>query len=479
MKRFLVVALGLLAVFGFSASAFAVHAEIPSETQAVVAKGTSQITLGGEIRVRGEYRHNNSDFFNDTTTPDDHSAAYDQRVRLRLQADVSKNTMGVVHLESSNEVNGGISNTTDSFVWGSDVTGATQPFDHSNSKRGALTILEAWIQHKGSGLLGVPAGFKIGHMPVKPGNGLFYDHAKFGDDTILFFVEPSKELAIKLATIKATESPANPGINDDSDVHMLMLDYNVDKNTMLGANVTYIDDRQWNTVGLVRGALHLWNLGLNANTQIAGFGLGLDVEMQSGKDEFPGTSTEIKYRGYALMAGVSYMLNNLKLGLTYAYGNGDSDGTATDSKNKSFLTTLGVGDQHYTYVYEYRTISAAGFGSTGLANTQYIKLGANTNLTKDLNADLGVYILRATKQINAANVGIYGGAGAFPAAGASSSKSIGTEVDAKLVYKIDKNLVYFVEGGYLMSGDFWKNRTGAAVDPDDAYAVRHGVTLSF
>src|SRR4030042_2228903 len=61
LKKYLALILGVLFVLSFAASAFAIHAEIPSETQAAVAKGSTQITLGGEIRVRGWYRDNISD----------------------------------------------------------------------------------------------------------------------------------------------------------------------------------------------------------------------------------------------------------------------------------------------------------------------------------------------------------------------------------------------------------------------------------
>jgi hypothetical protein len=53
MKNCLKLILGVLFVLLFSEGAFAVHAEIPAETQAVVAKDDVQITLGGEIRIRG------------------------------------------------------------------------------------------------------------------------------------------------------------------------------------------------------------------------------------------------------------------------------------------------------------------------------------------------------------------------------------------------------------------------------------------
>ena len=43
-------------VLGLAATAFAIHAEIPAETQAVVSAANIQITLGGEIRTRGWWR---------------------------------------------------------------------------------------------------------------------------------------------------------------------------------------------------------------------------------------------------------------------------------------------------------------------------------------------------------------------------------------------------------------------------------------
>ena len=58
MKKILAIILGTILVLGFAASAFAIHAEIPSETQSVVAKGSTQITLGGELRARGWYLDN-------------------------------------------------------------------------------------------------------------------------------------------------------------------------------------------------------------------------------------------------------------------------------------------------------------------------------------------------------------------------------------------------------------------------------------
>ncbi|HTR45522.1 MAG TPA: alginate export family protein, partial [Thermodesulfovibrionales bacterium] len=135
---------------------------------------------------------------------------------------------------------------------------------------------------------------------------------------------------------------------------------------------------------------------------------------------------------------------------------------------KAFVTSQSA-IQHFTYVYDYRTKNACGNQYGGLCNTKYIKLGANADLMKDLNGDLGVYYLRADKRFN----GVAGLAGVT-----TDSKDLGWEIDASVKYKIDRNLTYWVEGGYLFAGDFWKSVT-AGRNPDDAYSVRHGISLSF
>jgi hypothetical protein len=54
----LAIILGAFFVLSLAASAFAIIAEIPSETQGAVAAGGVQITLGGELRVRGWWVNN-------------------------------------------------------------------------------------------------------------------------------------------------------------------------------------------------------------------------------------------------------------------------------------------------------------------------------------------------------------------------------------------------------------------------------------
>ena len=434
----------MLLVFGFTASAFAIHADIPSETQAVVAKGQTQITLDGEIRVRGEYKHNTATF------NEDHTSNYDQRVRLGVEAKVTPNTMGYVQLESGNADN------TDLFTWGTapdGTTGAKGTYTVGNSKRGDLRILQAWILHTGSGLLGMPAGVKVGHMPLKLGNGLFFDHTKFGDDAIVVFADPTKELHTALLTAKFREGATNK--SDDADAYVGLAVYSPNKNTSVSFDVTYVDDQK---TFMAPNNTHLWNFGLRGNTEISGFALRADAELQTGKVD---TNPDVKFRGYAYLVGVGYKLAPVNLTLDYANGSGD-DGS-DPRKFKTFVTSLGA-DQHFTYVYEYRTVNAAGNTNGGLQNTWYLKLGGSADLMKDLSLDAALYYLRANK-----SVALMGSP--------NKSKKLGTELDAKVTYKIDRNLSYWVEGGYLFAGSAFD--PSATKGADDAYAVRHGIQLNF
>ena len=271
--------------------------------------------------------------------------------------------------------------------------------------------------------------------------------------------------------------------NDDANAYVGLFNYKT-KEFGISGDATYVDDQLGLQVvgGSVvpgdqthKGPIHFWNFGLRGNANIGDLALKLDGELQAGKvDVFvsPGVAAKKDFDGYAILAGASYKLAPVTLSLDFAYGSGDDNGT--DGKVKGFVTSQSA-IQHFTYVYDYRTKNACGMQYGGLCNTMYVKLGANAPLAKDLAGELGLYWLQAAKKM--LGVAELGGT-------ATDSKSIGTEVDARITYKIDRNLTYWVEGGYLFAGDFWKGTAGKGTpagsgSPDDAYTVRHGIQLSF
>nr|MDA8087825.1 hypothetical protein [Nitrospiraceae bacterium] len=182
MKKSIALLIGFLFILGFAATAFAIHAEIPAETSAIVAAGTTQVTLSGDLRVRGWYLGNIKGASTSNLVPskDNSEAYYDERVRLAVDAAAGP-VSGRIHLESNND-------SHSSYHWG---TTDNAPGD-LDSKPTSVSLLEAWINYAGSGLMGVPSGIKVGHMPLALGPAtLFFDNTKFGDDALVLYTNPT------------------------------------------------------------------------------------------------------------------------------------------------------------------------------------------------------------------------------------------------------------------------------------------------
>jgi hypothetical protein len=475
LKKIFAIFLAALFVLSFAASAFAIHAEIPSETQAVVGAGTTQITLGGELRIRGWWANNISfqdpnTFFAGVLGPtpvEANSAAwYDERVRLSLDAKVSPNVEGMVQLETS-----GIQGEPhqDSYTWGN--------FD---SKPDTLSILQAWILYSGSGLLGVPAGMKIGHMPLALGQGIFFDHTKYGDDAIVLFVLPTKELEIDALTIKFNEGAVSGISNapsDDLDGYVGIATYKIDDKNTVGLNYTYLNQAHNDAYAGVNAdgfnSLAFSNLELTGSGNISGLGWKFSGDYQFGtvfKDS--ATGDKAKAKGYAIMVGLNYMLEPVNLRGMFGYGSGQKADT-TDVKE--FINFLGD-DQHYTLIYDYNLMTASfvnsaaltGGRDTGLSNTTVYNLGVDVEPLKDVKVSLDGYVLNATKT------------DAWEAAvGRSVSDSVGWEIDAKIAYNIAKNLSYEVDAGYMHAGDFYQDILGPSASVENPVLLMHKLTLSF
>lgn len=433
MKKFISILSAALLVLGLAATSFAVTAEIPASTQAAVAKGSTQITLGGEVRVRGWYFDGFSTNGRGTAPGSGSIAAngsYDTRVRLSLQADVTKNTTGFFELETASESSGTLKTTGDTFSWGT-----------NNSKyAGTFNFRQVYILHKGSGLLGIPAGLKVGHQLLKLGEGQFFDYTKFGTDAIVAFIDPTKELHAGILTAKCIEGSQNA----DVDAYVALATYKLDKNNKIGVNYFYLNDKtNWTHKG------SLQNLGLHANGKISGLSYKAEGDIQFGK--VTGSATQ-KYDGYGLFLALGYKIDPVNLRASFGYGSGDNN--ATDDKQSRFVVLSG-NDVHYSFIYEYSVANAGGSKAEGIANTTYYNLGIDADLAKGLKGSLDAFILRASKV-------------------ASGSKEIGTEFDAKLSYAVDKNLTYFITAGFLSTGDFY-----TAPNNKNITQAVHGLLLKF
>ena len=525
----------MLCVFGFAASAFAMHADIPSETTAAIAEGSTQITISGQIRVQYEWDH--VGFNTGGTQPE--NAFFAERVRLGVDAKLTPNTEGFIQLSSE----GDLSNSNPDYVIGgaafgpingySTGYGADQSYGRNgvigNELKGGVSIRNMWILYHGTGLLGEESGIKIGHMPMSLGSGLFFDHTYFGDDGAVLYTMPTKELEIAAVINVASESflGLTPGVaawningsnspmslSDKATGYVLLANYKPSKTTGISADITYFDvqnigETAQNVTIAGNSDDHLWNFGLRGHTEVGGLRLKIDGEIQTGTIG-AGTltylanptnpvyaTTKEDYEGFAVQAGAGYTIDPVKLDLEFGYGSGDNG--KDPSKDKTFTTAEGpestfADPYRYSgiegeteiqgpYAYNYRTVNGAGNQFGGLANTWYLRLGGNTDLTKDVNLDLAVFYLQAPEAITTSNAGLYGFSTSNVAAkGYTASHDIGTELDGRLTYKIDKGLITWVEGGYLWAGDFWKamGTVAPGSSPSDVYTARAGIQLSF
>jgi len=447
----------MLFVLGFAASAFAIHAEIPSETQAIVAKGDTQLTIGGSVRTRGEYNKMVFDPNADLTS----KSYYDQRFRLHIDAQVGPNVSGRIHFESGNQ-------SSDLYNWGRKQGGAKGVYQYGNTKQDDVTVLESWLQWKGDMF-----GVKVGHMPLALGNKLFFDHTKFGDDAIVVFASPAKGFEIAGLTAKFDEGMGSNSL--DQDAYVLLGAYKGETFNVSG-DATLVNANAGSLFGTALGGeTQLYNIGVRGDVKVGPATIRGDVEFQTGtlcKD----CPTEFDAKGYAALVGVDFALGGVKLTVEGAMGSGDDD--PTDDEIGLFVTSLGA-DLHYSYIYDYRLPQhAAGTGQySGIANTTYVKVGASGDITKDLAWQAALFYLTATEDVALG--------GATDALGNPKEEGeLGFEVDAKLTYKIAKNLIYWVEGGYMALGDAYRVPASSGIpgdneDPDDVWDLRHGIQLSF
>lgn len=484
MRKYFALALGVLFILSFTATALAIHIpEMPAEETLVTAKGAIDLTLGGRILVRG-WDFNGVDLtggtinFSEGSIP--FSATYlpvknghqtidgedvefnseaasllTTNAYLTIDAKIANNLEAYMELETSDNRLG----TSGLYKWG---TLDQKPVAD-------LFFRQLWIQYTGSGLLGVPSGIKIGHTPLTLGEKLFLNHERFGDDAIIVFVNPTKDLHLAALTAKLYEG-AWQNNTDDIDYYGILGVYKLDKDNTIGANYSYIASSNLD--------LKFQNLGLHANGLIAGaLTYAAELDTQFGhvfdKDSPVVGMDQLKFKGWAFMAKAGYKIDPVNLRAGFAIGSGDND--ENDNDITEFQATVGNDNisplarfVHYTQIYE-RTVRTSAreqllggtVRSTGIANTTYYNLGADMMATKDINLSLDGFILRATKS--------------WP--NVEGSKSIGSELDFKGSYKIARNLTYFVEAGAFWPGNFYGDTFG--IDDENVTQLIHGINLTF
>ncbi len=471
MKKYLVLVLGMLMVFGFTANAFAsgIHAAIPDKTSPVVAPAATDIRLGGEIRIRGFYQDNITEA---TGLPyaSPSMAWYDQRVRLFVNVRTAPNVTGRIMLETAGE----------NYTWGH--TAGIDTWAGSATTGTGLVINEAWLAYTGTGLLGVPSGFRAGRQPLVVGEGIFFDQRRRGSDAILLWVEPAKGTDITFVTAKLAEPHGTAGIGrldntNDIDLYSLKLTHRLDRDNTIGANLSLVTSSDMDatiggfSISYADAKLNLWNLGLLARGKVSDIGYRATVDFQFGEvnnivPTAPAIIRDVDFRGYGITLGANYRIDPVTLRANFVYGSGDDN---LDGKNKAFQTFVGnvIDPNLPTVVYGWRVDSATGFRGTGISNTTAYNLGLTTSPMKDLTLHLDYYLLRASERLATTGFG--------------SDKEIGSELNMRLTYTIARGLTYHINTGILFAGDFYKTGVVGATtnDPKNAVVFQHGLVFSF
>ena len=461
MRKYLAIVLGVLLVLSVAATASAMD---------------TNITLGGKIMIRGWYFKNVT--INDPVLPNylpadsDSQAVYTTNANITMDIAVDENVKGFIELETTcfGNPNCGL------YYWGVDSGYDTKPSTE-------LYFRQLWVMYTGSGLLGVPAGIKIGHMPISLGQKQFLNNERFGDDALLVWVDPTKELHVAAGLAKLFEGEYW-NHTDDVDGYVAIVTYALDKDNTVGVDATWIHSDGYCPAADVTmpnvDKLNFWNFGINANGNISGLTYAAELDFQTGKvrDIMLVPGNDLTAKGWAALVKLGYMIDPINIRGSFAYGSGDSD--LTDDDCKEFQTLQGPDEieptsrlVHYTQIYE-RTIDTTSQSAlltttvdgnhrnTGIANTTYYNLGLDWNATPELSLALDGFIIRATKVPN----------------GSGWSKSAGTELDFKGSYKIAKNLSYFVEAAGFWAGDYYEDAYGPAADETVTQLI-HGLLLTF
>lgn len=454
MKKYLAILSAIIFVLCFSIAAYAMD--------------TPEITLGGKIITKGWYIKNADPTRNFIPVDTDSQAFWHSNVNLIVDAKVDDNVRGMVEIETAygDDRNSGL------WYWGNYDT---KPDAH-------LRIRQAWIQYTGSGLFGIPAGLKIGHLPISLGEKIFLNNERFGNDALLVWIDPVKELHLAAGTTKLNEGDIYKHF-DDLDGYILIGTYKLTPDITFGINYLWAhSDGNWpsRSAGNNVDSLNFHNVGLHANGKVAGLSFATELDYQFGEiDEFSGN--DVNPRGWAIFAKIGYTIDPVTLRGAFAMGSGDDDADDDDLKEFQSLQGPDYGPTarlvHYTQIYE-RTVRTASQSAlltttldrnvrnTSIANTTYVNLGVDVSPTKDLSLSLDGYYLRATET------------GAWEdEVRRDVDSTVGWEIDAKLNYKLAKNLCYFVEAGYFDPGEFYHDAFG--VEEEQVTQLIHGLTLSF
>jgi len=297
------------------------------------------------------------------------------------------------------------------------------------TKVSTLGIREAWMLFP---VADTGIFVKAGHMNFALGQGQFASQMRYGADAWIAYKDIDT-MHFGLVNWKVGESSVSKADND-TDAYVVVAT-NKMGDALAGLDFTTVKMRGIDTT--------LYNLGLNYKGNVGPVALKAELDIQAGSNKSTGTSQN--YKGNLLYVNGAVNMNPVTVNFTLARGTGEKSGSGID-QFQNFIDTNG----HYTLIYEYMIETAAGNGvkNSGFVNTTALSAGAMFAATKNLNVGADVWMLQATEKTN-----VNGG---------TASNDAGTEIDAKLNWKLADNVSWNWTLGYFMPGAMYKNAAGTA-----------------
>jgi hypothetical protein len=442
MKKTITLALSTSFLLGFAAAAMAGHETIATDQSKVVAKDGVRVTMDGNFRTRGR-------IFNNVTGVDTMSH-YDGRVQLGTKVETSSKISGYVQLETGD-------GTSDVYTWGN---GNSAGLNGGGSKQATatdatdLSIVQAWVNYK-FGIFGT----KVGHVPLALGNKTFFDHSPSGDDTVIFYADPSADTHVGLLTVKFEEGTTAEN-RDDLDGYVALVTQKMG-DMKLGANLTYLHAGSQNTApGLPR--LALYNLGADFAGKFGPASVNVDAQYQFGDVTKTTAGTATKAKGYCLRAEATMAAGPATVGAIIGYGSGD--GNAGDNDAENFINFL-ADVKYETLIVGYAISPAGKANNDRLANMLLVQVNGAAKINDDISVNATLTYMDLNEAPNYTGTAI------------QKESDIGIEIDAFLNWKLGNGLSYGIEAGFLFAGDAWK--TSQTADVSDSYYLRHTLNLSF
>jgi hypothetical protein len=278
-------------------------------------------------------------------------------------------------------------------------------------------------------------GFMVkgGHQLLQLGHGGFFRSQHFGSDAWVAYRDDGGN-HFGIVNVKIAEAATNR--SDDTDAYVLVDTFKIDDNNKVGIDITSAQDRGDGAGNLgFGGRVDAMNVGLNYTGKVGSVNLKAEADLQSGT--IKAATGDVKLKGNEIFVMGDLALNDAaKVNFTVARGSGNKSGS---NDVDAFVNFLDI-DPHYTLMYEYKRAGACGALHQGFCNTTALNVGGSYNVSKNLSVSLNGWFLTATEKL------------ADLKAGSGTTNDVGTEVDAKITWKLGEGLTWTWDLGMLNPG---------------------------